>query len=125
MRKWVCARLWPATRTDGGDVGCRGGERARRRASDQTGFDRRWSIRMGLIWADWLYGVWYSMRDDDEMSWRWRRSAGPSPRSRSRCRSRCRHLPCLFAGGWDAVPRAKYKCLLPIRDAPGKLEEVN
>ena len=65
------------------------------------------------------------MRDDDEMSWRWRSSAGPSPRSRSRCRSRCRHLPCLFAGGWDAVPRAKYKCLLPIRDAPGKLEEVN
>ena len=78
---------------------------------------------MGLIWADWLYGVWYSMRDDDEMSWRWRRSAGPSPRSRSR--SSPRHLPCLFAGGWDAVPRAKHKCLLPIRDAPGKLEEVN
>jgi hypothetical protein len=36
--EWVCARFWPATRTDGE---CREGERARRRASDQTGFDRR------------------------------------------------------------------------------------
>lgn len=86
-------------------------ERARGRASDQTGLGRYWSIRRERIGVGRRYGVWNGiMRRSSEMSWRLRRSAGrevEDPRSRSRSRPssaslQARHLPSVVLRG-DAV----------------------
>jgi len=69
--------------------------------------------------------VWYGMRDDDEMSWRWRRSAGPSQvLGRGPGPGPGTFRVFLRGDGMLSLGRS-IKCLLPIRDAPGKLKEVN